>query len=702
VTGGEASRVRATRLSSHARGGQERELIPAPPELQSEFLDRGDELWSNGRIDEALAAYEAGLEHCSNRDLLHKRIAGLLERSRGLATAFRYYGLERLDDRELTIHPGEIICGMTVRDEEDLLPYFLDYHERLGIDRFLVVDNMSRDATRDILLSNPKVHVWQTPMRFWPSSCGSAWIEALFRSYARGHWCLLVDADELFYYPQVETRDVRDLCNSLDRAGKVALSAVLLDMYSDGPVREVVYRAGQNPIDVSPFFDREFFHWSGPAGPWQNYEGFAGGVRRRAFGEDSYPFLSKIPLILYATDRVIAAGYHSTNARPEGIATERGAILHFKFTARFVERLEAELRERRSDAGDLSESYATYERAFIAQPDLCLYDPALSVRLRDSWQLVEIGVMREMESTTEQNTEAPHLPTVDDYVQSMHELIPGWFDDIDAATFRAIDEVHRTCGVAGDLLEIGAYLGKSAILLGYLLRPEERLVVCDLFTNEEVDPDVEADAALYDDLSRGAFEQNYGRFHRRAAHVIERSSTELASDGLGRSFRIVHVDGSHSYDIVRQDIDTALDLLVDGGIVVIDDYRTVPHALGVAAAAWKAVTDGRLIPVLATVQKLYGSPPRGTETPTNMLRRWALEDAHVPGVRQQVAGHEMVVFSPPPSPAAVRPTVPDAPPPAAEGDPAILRERLALIEGSRTWRLRNALMRLMGRGRTRS
>jgi hypothetical protein len=683
-----------------------RELIPAPPDLQSEYLERGDRLWTSGRIDEALSAYEEGLEHCAETHLLHKRIAALLEKTQGLEAAFRYHGLERLDDRDISIGPAEIICGATVRDEADLLPYFLEYHDRLGIDRFFVVDNLSQDATRDILLSNPKVHVWETAMRFWPASCGSAWLEVLFRGFARGHWCLVVDADELFYYPGVETVSLPELCGQLDQIGKIAFPAVLLDMYADRPVREAVYRAGQNPLEVCPFFDREFFHWRGAAGPWRNFEGFAGGVRRRAFGEDSYPFLGKVPLFRYTADRVIAAGYHSTNGRPEEIASERGALLHFKFTARFIERLEDELSERRSDAADSSESYATYEQAFISDPDLSLYDPRLSVRLHDSRQLVELGIMSDGEIMTDRDADTVALPTFDEYVAHMDELVLGWFAYIDAMVFHAVDKVQRDSGVEGNLLEIGAYLGKSAILLGYLLRSEERLVVCDLFTNEELDPDLEADAALFDELSRHAFEENYARFHSRPATVIERPSTELTDEALGRSFRIVHVDGSHRFDIVRQDIATALELVVDGGIVIVDDYRTVPHALGVAAAAWGAVTDGKLIPVLATVQKLYGCAPGDTETTTaRMLRRWALEEAPFGGLRQDVAGHDMVVFAPPmgsPTLATAGAAQEAEPPqPDAEGQAALLRQRLALIEGSRTWRLRNRLMRILRRGRTR-
>jgi hypothetical protein len=403
---------------------------------------------------------------------------------------------------------------------------------------------------------------------------------------------------------------------------------------------------------------------------------------------------------------VIAGGWHSTNARPDEIARERGAVLHFKFLGRFVDRLEDELRDRRSDAGDSSESYGTYEQALISDPDLCLYDPKLSIRLRNSRQLVELGIMRDGAAVSEGDGESAPMATVDDYVARMHKLVPGWFEDIDAAVFRAIDQADRAAGVDGDLLEIGAFLGKSAILLGYLVRPSERLVVCDLFANDDLHVDLDADAAHYGELSRAAFESNYARFHRRAASVIQRSSTELAEEGLGRSFRLVHVDGSHRYEIVRQDIDTALDLVVDGGIVVVDDYRTVPHALGVAAAVWEAVTDGKLIPLLATVQKLYACAPGSAESnATRMLRRWALDEAPFDGLLQEVAGYEMVVFAPPMGSATLAAAEPRGDDEQllrpADEEVAQLEERLRLIEGSRTWRLRNRLMRLIRRDRTR-
>ena len=150
---------------------------------------------------------------------------------------------------------------------------------------------------------------------------------------------------------------------------------------------------------------------------------------------------------------------------------------------------------------------------------------------------------------------------------------------------------------------------------------------------------------------------------------------------------------------MRQDIATALEVVTDDGVIILDDYRTVPHALGVAAAAWEAVVDGRLVPVIATDQKLYGCPPGGPRTAKELLR-WADEDAPFFGLRQRVAGHEAICFAPPPSPPVVSEDAVEREPSAAPtvdhaAEAADLRERLALIERSRTWRWRGKLVRFL-------
>ena len=59
--------------------------------------------------------------------------------------------------------------------------------------------------------------------------------------------------------------------------------------------------------------------------------------------------------------------------------------------------------------------------------------------------------------------------------------VPGFFGPLDAALFTRVFEAQDDAGVAGDVLEIGPWYGRSAVLLGYLKGEREVLHVCDLF-----------------------------------------------------------------------------------------------------------------------------------------------------------------------------------------------------------------------------
>jgi hypothetical protein len=184
--------------------------------------------------------------------------------------------------------------------------------------------------------------------------------------------------------------------------------------------------------------------------------------------------------------------------------------------------------------------------------------------------------------------------------------IPGWFADDDVALFRWAHAVQVDAGIHGDLLEIGVYQGRSAILLGYFVRGGERLVVCDPFGGPVEDAANTAEnTRFYGALQRRDFERNFRRFHHGLPVVLDCPSCRIVEHGaLAPTFRFVHVDGSHVYDVVRGDIDVARRLLIDGGLVVLDDFRA-PHTPGVAAAAWQELARGDLAAVCVTDQKLY-------------------------------------------------------------------------------------------------
>ncbi len=229
---------------------------------------------------------------------------------------------------------------------------------------------------------------------------------------------------------------------------------------------------------------------------------------------------------------------------------------------------------------------------------------------------------------------------VRDYVDHGRLTVPGWFTRADALLFVAIDEAQKRARVVGDIMEIGVYMGRCAVLLGYLQRPGERLVVCDIF--DEVDANTSDEtrreyARFYSGLSRQAFERNFRRFHSRLPDEIVAGPSASFRTRLGElrgKFRLIHIDGAHDFDAVRDDIELSRELLAEGGMVVFDDVAT-PHTPGVAAAVWSAVVSEGLIPHFLTT-KLYaswGDVPATCLSP--LIEEWTFAS-------QVIAGHPLL------------------------------------------------------------
>ncbi|MFI6105904.1 class I SAM-dependent methyltransferase [Streptomyces sp. NPDC051310] len=188
-----------------------------------------------------------------------------------------------------------------------------------------------------------------------------------------------------------------------------------------------------------------------------------------------------------------------------------------------------------------------------------------------------------------------------------YEDVKGWFAPVDQLLFDWILTVQRDAGVRGDLLELGAYLGKSAIYTGFYRGEGERFTVCDLFDAPAPDePNGAEMARSYASLTRRAFETNYLAFHDTLPTVVQGPTSVITDRVPAASCRFVHVDASHLYEHVRGDVEAARELLAPDGIVAFDDYRA-EHCPGVAAAVWGAVAAGGLRVVCLTGTKLYGT-----------------------------------------------------------------------------------------------
>ncbi|MFE2104509.1 class I SAM-dependent methyltransferase [Kitasatospora sp. NPDC059463] len=224
--------------------------------------------------------------------------------------------------------------------------------------------------------------------------------------------------------------------------------------------------------------------------------------------------------------------------------------------------------------------------------------------------------------------------------------VPGWFWDQDRHLFDWFLGRQEKAGFTGDLLEMGAYLGRSAIVIGAHLQAAETFTVCDLFDSAAPDDEnaAEMDNSYRRTLTRTAFETNYLSFHDRLPEIIQATTSTLAGGRIPPgAFRFIHIDASHLYEHVAGDLQVARTALAPEGVVVLDDYRS-EHTPGVAAATWEAVFNHGLRPVVLTESKFYGTWGDPGPAQLDLLaRRGTLPHCDI--TTETLAGHRLVRIS---------------------------------------------------------
>ena len=152
-----------------------------------------------------------------------------------------------------------------------------------------------------------------------------------------------------------------------------------------------------------------------------------------------------------------------------------------------------------------------------------------------------------------------------------------------------IDDFHEQRGVFGALCEIGVYHGKSFAPLALLRRPGETCVAVDCFDAQEhnVDDSGVGDKNAFLRNVEAAVRECMGDWGDEANEdlsdededgwlaVIEGDSTAvdagMLSDAAGGPVRIFSVDGCHTAETTRSDVELASQCLHPEGIVLVDD-----------------------------------------------------------------------------------------------------------------------------------
>jgi Glycosyl transferase family 2 len=304
--------------------------------------------------------------------------------------------LVAVTDRTASIRPGEILCFMTVRNEAQRLPYVLQHNRRLGVNRFLIVDNDSSDGTRDLLEDQPDVSLWHSACSYKSSRFGMDWLTWLMMRHGHGHWCLTLDADEILIYPHWQTRPLAALTLWLDSQGVESFPALTVDLYPEGPVSQGTVAPGDDPIRHLAWFDHG--NHSVKVQPRLGNLWIQGGARARAFFSDQprkAPTLNKVPLVRWnrafayvnSTHALLPPRLNRVYATDGGMLTS-GVLLHTKFLPGIVER-SGEEKARAEHFADGAQ-YASYYDRLTEDP--VLHGPA-STRYTGWRQLEALGLM---------------------------------------------------------------------------------------------------------------------------------------------------------------------------------------------------------------------------------------------------------------------------------------------------------------------
>ena len=270
---------------------------------------------------------------------------------------------------------------------------FLDHHRALGVSHFLAIDNASTDGTAGMLADCPDVSVWRTDASYRASRFGLDWLTWLMIRHGHGHWCLTLDADELFIYPNWRTRPLEALTGWLDAGGVESMGALMLDLYPEGPLG--AGRAGRSdPLETLTHFDagNYMIQRQEPMGNlW-----IQGGPRARAFFADDprrAPTLQKVPLVRWNRRFVYVNSTHAALPRRLNAVYGdgehlTGILLHTKFLDQIVAKSAEEM--TRGEHFHNSALYDAYYRSIQDRPTLHCSG---STRFTSWRQLEAMGLM---------------------------------------------------------------------------------------------------------------------------------------------------------------------------------------------------------------------------------------------------------------------------------------------------------------------
>jgi len=185
---------------------------------------------------------------------------------------------------------------------------------------------------------------------------------------------------------------------------------------------------------------------------------------------------------------------------------------------------------------------------------------------------------------------------IDQHVACL-ERIPGILDPLEGY---ALFELAKGSAIGEPIAEVGSYLGKSTsyLALGSLVARNQGVVAVDMFPAKEDwfkgedgywhirGTDYYIEESVYREREYFFYGGNHyqntldiftdiGKRVGLDSHITPfkgNSTSYMESLGKGKNFRLAFIDGDHTYQGVKKDIEALRDAIVSGGYMCFHDY----------------------------------------------------------------------------------------------------------------------------------
>lgn len=204
---------------------------------------------------------------------------------------------------------------------------FLAHYRKLGVTRFICVDDASDDGTREALIAEPDVDVFGSNVRYREARRGRIWRERLLSTYGSDRWYLNVDSDEYLVYADCDRYPLPKLISVLEKMGIERCPAPMLDAYPPGAIAAATFEGLDDtmPWKVAASIDGCGYRLTRK----RRALSLAGGMRERVF--DTGLELMKYPLMYWRQGYSLGVSIHQPLPYRHNHAPIFGALLHFKF-----------------------------------------------------------------------------------------------------------------------------------------------------------------------------------------------------------------------------------------------------------------------------------------------------------------------------------------------------------------------------------